>query len=62
MCTFEGSSSSLSDFENRSVGSKGLTYTHFSHALEITVSAMSDNNQVVGLGVRIGRAETAVGT
>jgi hypothetical protein len=36
------------------------TYTHFSHSLDIIVSAMGDDNQVVGLGIRIGRAKTAV--
>jgi len=62
ICIFEGSSSSLSGFESNSVGLKRLTDTHFCHALEIIVSAMGDDDQVVGLSVRIGGAEAAVGT
>jgi len=41
---------------------KRLTYTHFGHPLEVTVSAMGDDNQVVGPCVRIRRAEAAAGT
>jgi hypothetical protein len=52
----------VSDFESKKeVGLKRLTYTHFCHALDITVNAMGDDNQIISLGVGVGRAETTAG-
>jgi len=62
-CILAGTSGSVSASDNKKeLGSKQLTYTHFGHALEITVSTMGDEDQVVGPGVRVGRAEAAEGT
>lgn len=32
---------------------KQLTYTHFGHTLEIAVGPVDEDNQIIGLGVRI---------
>jgi hypothetical protein len=44
------------------MGLKRRTYAHFSHALDIPVSAMGDDNEIIRPGVGIRRAETAEGT
>ena len=61
-CAFEGSSTSESEFLGKKEEINRLTDTHFGHSLHVTVSAMSDDNQIVGLGIGIRRAKTAVGT
>ena len=43
-------------------GTNRLTYAHFGHPLEIAVSAMGDDNQVVSPCVGIRRAEAAAET
>lgn len=41
------------------MGLERRTYAHFSHALDIPVSTVSDDNQIIRPGVGIRRAETA---